>query len=68
MYSKERSHCLETNKYVVAKKVATEKLPEEHKDLLVIDEEAINDESCIERNVDFHENYMEALNEIRAKL
>ena len=64
-YSKERSHCLEANRYIVPRKVQAEKLPEHIKDMMVIDEDNINDEQFIERNCEMHENYMANLREIR---
>ena len=64
-YSKERSHCLEANRYIVSRKVQPEKLPEHIKDMLHIDENTINDENFIERNCEMHENYMANLREIR---
>ena len=47
------------------RKVVADKLPEQFRDMLHIDEEAINDESFIERNCELHENYMANLRAIR---
>ena len=59
---------MEGNSYVLARKVGTEKLPEHVQNLLHIDEEAINDESIIERSTGAHEKYMENLAQIRENL
>ena len=56
---------MEENQYLVAKKVATERLPDPMKELMQFDEENLNDERHIERNVDFHANYMQNLENIR---
>ena len=40
-YQKEASHCLETNKYVVPRKIQLEKLPEHVKEMLQIDDESL---------------------------
>ena len=64
-YSKEKSHCLERNNYIIPRKVQTDKLPEQIKEMLHIDEETINDEKFIERNCELHETYMANLREIR---
>ena len=65
MYSKEKSHCLETNKYIIPRKVQTDKLPDQIKEMMLIDEETINDDKFIERNCELHDNYMANLREIR---
>ena len=50
---------------MVPRKVQTDKLPEQFRDMLQIDEDAVNDEAFIERNCELHENYMANLRAIR---